>query len=173
MWELTSNINLVSRSMSKGNPISPARSLLSLWNLTSKMSCTRFSACGDVLTEGKIQQTETMHDTTWPPYPRRQFQPNSIDVYAVDWLIYRSTACASTSTVPEIRLLGIFSTITQARQAAGFGSFNLRLFREHRLSTTDFQALDLRRRELQGDESVGQAGVVIPVIRRCEYFVVD
>lgn len=115
----------------------------------------------------EIETADQTPQPPCPPYSRRQFQPNTTDVYAVDWLIYRASPSLDTPTIPEIRLVGIFATLTQARQAAGFGSLNLRVLRENRLSSADFQALDVRRRQLQDDE---QAGVVIPLIRRCEYF---
>lgn len=104
-----------------------------------------------------------------PPY-RREFQPNGVDVFAVDWLIYRSTTASSAATTPEIRLVGIFPSLIRARQAAGFGSLEFRVLRENRVSSADFQAIDARRRELQSEDADGHGEAVIPVIRRCEYF---
>jgi hypothetical protein len=105
-----------------------------------------------------------------PPSYRREFQPNGIDVFAVDWLIYRSTTASSAATIPEIRLVGIFPSLVRARQAAGFGSLEFRVLRENRLSSADLQAIDARRRELQREDADGHGEAVIPVIRRCEYF---
>ncbi|CZT21131.1 uncharacterized protein RCC_06992 [Ramularia collo-cygni] len=111
-----------------------------------------------------------------PPPPHyetdglRRFHSIGVDLYAVDWLIYKPATSANTPTIPEIQLKGIFGTLAKARRAAGFGSLNLRVLREDRLSSADFEALDTRRRELQGDNWDEQSGVVIPVIRRSQYY---